>query len=302
MTMLTERSATLPTTLSTTLLDHRGLDLDAASRVTYRLQQTFRYDYAEPVESVRQRLVVVPPVQHGDARLRHHTLDVLGADVRRTVRRRDGGTTVHVRAERVEQFVEFRLTALVDRSGPEQAAQLPFAALHDPRWTQPTRLTTPDTALRAWAEELRRPGERPVETAERLTSAVHRRMTYEFGITGTRTTAAQALAGGVGVCQDYAHVMLALCHELGLPARYVSGHLLGQGGTHAWVEVLVADRGRVLAVPFDACNDRRAGRTYLTIATGRDYSDVAPTTGTYEGAPTGRLSSTRRLGIVDVVA
>ena len=71
-------------------------------------------------------------------------------------------------------------------------------------------------------------------------------------------------------------MMLALCHLLGLPARYVSGHLLGQGGTHAWVEVIVARADEAMAVAFDPCNGRRAGAGYVTVATGRDYGDVAP--------------------------
>ena len=66
-------------------------------------------------------------------------------------------------------------------------------------------------------------------------------MRYAHGVTGVKTTAAEAFALRQGVCQDYAHVMLALCRACGLPARYVSGHLLGEGGTHAWVEVLLPD-------------------------------------------------------------
>ncbi len=68
-----------------------------------------------------------------------------------------------------------------------------------------------------------------------------RTLTYEFGVTGVHTTAADAVAGGRGVCQDYADIMLALCRAAGLPARYVSGHLVGEGGSHAWVEVVVTD-------------------------------------------------------------
>ena len=113
---------------------------------------------------------------------------------------------------------------------------------------------------------------------------MHDAITYEYGVTTVATTAAEALAGGRGVCQDSAHVMIALCRAAGLPARYVSGHLLGEGGTHAWVEVVVADRRGARAVAFDPCNGRRAGRAYLTVATGRDYADVAPTSGTYVGA------------------
>ena len=108
-------------------------------------------------------------------------------------------------------------------------------------------------------------------------------MTYSPGATSVITTAAEALAAGRGVCQDYAHVMLALCRVLNLPARYVSGHLLGQGGTHAWVEVIVPRGDHAEAVALDPCNRCRTDGGYLTIATGRDYCDVAPTSGRYFG-------------------
>src|ERR1700679_2524793 len=64
--------------LEAPLLDHRGLDLDAAGRVTYVLEQSFRYEYDAPVESLRQRLVVVPPARHGNQYRRAHRLDVHG--------------------------------------------------------------------------------------------------------------------------------------------------------------------------------------------------------------------------------
>jgi transglutaminase-like putative cysteine protease len=95
-----------------------------------------------------------------------------------------------------------------------------------------------------------------------------------------------------------AHLMLALCHLVGLPARYVSGHLIGQGGTHAWVEVVVPQAGDAVAVPFDPCHGRRAGSSYVTIATGRDYSDVAPTSGSYVGTSSSRLTAQRRVGVL----
>ena len=72
-------------------------------------------------------------------------------------------------------------------------------------------------------------------------SRVHDHFAYEWGVTGVETTAAEAWAAVRGVCQDYAHCMVAISRLCGLPARYVSGHLLGDGGTHAWVEVLVQD-------------------------------------------------------------
>jgi transglutaminase-like putative cysteine protease len=123
-------------------------------------------------------------------------------------------------------------------------------------------------------------------------------ITYEYGVTTVSTTAAEALACGRGVCQDSAHVMLALCRLLGQPARYVSGHLLGQGGTHAWVEVIVPRAGHAEAIAFDPCHGRRTDSGYVTVATGRDYADVAPTSGSYVGASAGRLTAGRRVGVL----
>ena len=134
-------------------------------------------------------------------------------------------------------------------------------------------------------------------TADRFCAYVHEAISYAHGVTSVATTAAEALAGGRGVCQDAAHVMIALCRAIGLPARYVSGHLLGEGGTHAWVEVIVADAGAARAVALDPCNGCRVGVEYLTVATGRDYTDVAPTSGTYLGTARGNLTATKQVDV-----
>lgn len=89
----------------------------------------------------------------------------------------------------------------------------------------------------------------------------------------------------------------------GASARYVSGHLVGEGGTHAWVEVVVPDPSaasadRALAVAFDPTHDRRAGRGYLTVAVGRDYGDVAPTSATFEGTGPGVPFARKKLSLV----
>lgn len=298
--------------LSAPLLTAQTAELDAASRVTYRLEQTFRYTYDAPVTDLRQRLVVLPPAVHGDVHRRLASLTVTGLEdgAARRADRRDafGNTVTRVRADRVADHVEFRLAAVLERVVPdaphEAHATVPRTALRDPRLLAPTALTAPDAAIVELAESLRRP-ENPLETAERVCSAVHARFRYEFGTTTTRTTAAQALAGGVGVCQDYAHVMIAVMRHLGIPTRYVSGHLIGQGGTHAWVDVvvpgLVEGRPGAVAVAFDPCNDKRAGAGHLTVAVGRDYADVAPTSGSYSGEGVrGALASTRDLGVVSI--
>jgi transglutaminase-like putative cysteine protease len=84
-----------------------------------------------------------------------------------------------------------------------------------------------------------------------------------------------------------------------MPARYVSGHLTGEGGSHAWVEVLRPDphrRSQWTAEGWDPTHNRRTDADYLVVAVGRDYADAAPLSGTYEGAgTTNTLSVEKRL-------
>jgi len=285
--------------LSAPLLDHRGLDLDAARRVTYILDQGFRYDYDAPVASLRQRLVIVPKSRHGSQYRREHLLLVTGARTSRRLRRDAHGNVVAwLHAERVAQAVEFRIAAILEWVRDDGPAVLPGQALRSPGLLRATRLTAADDRLRALADDLAMSTDTPLELAERICQVAHTAITYEYGATSVQTTAADALAGGRGVCQDFAHVMLALCHVVGLPARYVSGHLLGQGGTHAWVEVIVPRAQEAVAAAFDPCNGRRAGSGYVTVATGRDYSDVAPTSGSYIGTSRSSLTTDRRVGVL----
>jgi len=140
--------------------------------------------------------------------------------------------------------------------------------------------------------------------AERVHEWAAQAITYQIGVTGVQTPAAMALHLGKGVCQDYAHMMLTVLRLVGIPARYVSGHLLGEGAPHAWVEALVEDAND-LGVPeviaFDPTHHRRAGLNYITVAVGRDYADVAPTSGTFIGPASGRLSASKQAEIVEVV-
>jgi transglutaminase-like putative cysteine protease len=287
-----------PELLSRPLLDHGGLDLDAAERVTYVLEQSFQYGYDRPIDSLDHRLVVVPLARHGSQHRRAHRLDVAGAAVRRRSRLdAHGNTVVRVRADRVEDGVRFSVVALLERVRADGPTVLPTTALHDPRLLRPTRLTAPDDRLRDLAASIK--GGTPLERAERICMLVHEAIHYAYDVTSVETTAAEALAGGRGVCQDSAHVMIALCRLLGVPARYVSGHLLGEGGTHGWVEVVVADGDTAVAIPFDPCNGRRAGADYITVATGRDYADVPPTSGSYSGTPNSTLTTSRRVGVLE---
>jgi transglutaminase-like putative cysteine protease len=282
--------------------------LNGLERVAYRLEQTFQYHYSAPIRTLRHRLHVVPPAQHGPTSLVASRLIIDGADVhRRRWRDGAGNTVVRVGADRVEEYVRFSYTATLSRQQDGASVLLDRAALADPRWRRTTPLTAPSEPLRALALASSPIGEAPwdrlsgLALADHLNQAAYHALDYEWGVTGVRTTAHEALVLGRGVCQDFAHLMLALCRIRGLPARYVSGHLVGQGGTHAWVEVLVpsADGRAAEAVGYDPCNGRRTGAGHVTVATGRDYRDVPPTSGTYVGSAAGRLTTRRDLVVLD---
>lgn len=259
----------------------------------FSLHQRLRYDYTAPVRGLQHRLMVLPPAAHGDQTRVSHRLEVHGADAE-VVESVDrfGNVVIDVRADRVAEHVEFETWAVVDRGRDDGTA--PAAVAGDRGLLAPSPLTQPDDALRAVAAGLARSGDVDLDLADRVNARVHAAMSYRPDVTSVRTTAGQALALGAGVCQDYAHVMLAVCRLNGLPARYVSGHLRGEGGSHAWVEVIVPSVG---AVAFDPTNDRRAGPTYMTIATGRDYAEVAPTYGTYCGTGRGTLTTSKELRV-----
>lgn len=282
------------------LLDLAGVDLAEATRLTYVLRQRFRYDYEGRAFALQHRLVVIPQARRGSLRLLAKQVEVSAADAQVATRRDGHGNPVTtVRLAVVPETVEFRVAAVIERnlSEPEPGPLLRTGVLKDPRLLRPTALTAAGEALRELAAELWAAAPDDLDFAHLCCERVKAAITYEFGVTSTSTTAAQAYAGGRGVCQDHAHVMLALCRTVGLPARYVSGHLLGDGGTHAWVEVVVPEGPYARVVAFDPCNGVRAGARHLPIATGRDYLDVAPTSGSYSGDARGRLSTSKQLGI-----
>ena len=124
-----------------------------------------------------------------------------------------------------------------------------------------------------------REGEGVLAFAARLLHQIYEDMEYVQGVTDIRTTAEEALAGKRGVCQDYAHIMLALCRIADIPSRYVVGMMQGEGYSHAWVEVCADGRW----YGMDPTNDRIVDDTYIKISHGRDYQDCIVNRGTFRG-------------------
>ena len=280
-----------------------AVDWDTARRVSYRVRQSFRYEYPEPILDLSHRLIVIPPERFGDQRRLWHDVSIglQGTEVESRTDRY-GNMVVNVFAPRVSDAIEFVAEVTVERRAalPNRLADGWRA---DGYLLEPSPLTAADDRILRAADDLVGSGEWGLPLADRINDWVYQSMTYRYGVTGVRTTAAEALELGAGVCQDYAHVMLATCRACGLPSRYVSGHLLGQGGTHAWVEVVLPTHdgtGDAIAYAFDPTHASRGGLGYVSVAVGADYSDVAPTSGSYRSGAKGTLTATKRVSLVEV--
>jgi transglutaminase-like putative cysteine protease len=285
-------------------IDHDAIDWPHVERTTSLIHQHFRYEYPGPIRHLRHRLMIVPPDHLDGQRLVTHKLRVSGCDVDME-RSYDtfGNVILDFSVDVVESAVEFTAWIVLEREAAVHGLEEAEAVFPDSRLLEATPLTEPDDALRAVADELAATELEGEGLADEISRRVHGHFTYRVGVTGVRTTAAEAWAGGVGVCQDYAHCMTAIARLCGLPARYVSGHLLGEGGTHAWVEVLVPhalEPDALRAVAIDPTHDRRAGLKYLTVSVGRDYLDVLPTSGTFDGPYAGELATHKRAAVTRV--
>lgn len=141
-----------------------------------------------------------------------------------------------------------------------------------------TPLTEADGALRDFSESLSVRTGAPAEM-ERVMRGVHEALSYQPGATTVQTTAAEAFSMGCGVCQDYAHIMLSVLRVQGIPARYAAGMLLGEGESHAWVEVLHEG----LWIGYDPTNCLVVSDQHIKLSHGRDAQDCAINRGIFRG-------------------
>jgi len=150
-------------------------------------------------------------------------------------------------------------------------------------------------AIEARSSVVTYPRPAPVEVAADSLAELKPRF-FEF-LAPTRRVPLEPMAEFVraraGVCQDYTHVMLALCRRIGIPARYVSGYLetgagltLGSDASHAWIEAYLPGSGWV---GFDPTNGTLVEQTYVKVGHGRDYDDVPPVKGLRRGGGTESL-------------
>ncbi len=177
--------------------------------------------------------------------------------------------------------------APVPLTWPELAQQAGRGRLAE--YAAPTARTSVSAELAASARE-RTTGLDPAEAAAAVADWVHGHVTYMPGATGVQTSAQEAFDQGQGVCQDIAHLTVALLRATGLPARYVSGYLFPvtdaepghevTGQSHAWIEFWAGQWSAC-----DPTNNAVVGLRHVVVAAGRDYDDVPPLKGIYHGAP-----------------
>lgn len=258
----------------------------------YDVRYHCAFDYDQPAAESHNELRACP-ANDGDQTVLHAR--VVTAPSARVLTTTDyWGTRVDafgVRAPhvRLEVSVEARVE-VAER--PMAPAGVPLAELATAAFTTehrellaPSPMAEPDDEVTAMAASVAPDPDGVTELATALCAAVAERVEHVAGVTEVGTPIGDVLADGSGVCQDRAHVLVALCRLRGIPARYVSGYLCtgptGAGTTtHAWVEVAVPGQGWHTLDPGegdDATGDR------IVIGRGRDYGDVPPLRGTYVG-------------------
>lgn len=189
--------------------------------------------------------------------------------------------------EQARAHFEYRAQAPYN-SATEFVFASPYVPLHDD--------------FRAYALPSFRPSVGLTAAAVDLMNRIHQDFRYEPNSTDASTPALEALHARRGVCQDFAHILVACFRAMGLPARYVSGYLLtqpplgqprliGADASHAWASVYLPDLSATPDHPgpkgiwldFDPTNNRQPGEDYIVLATGRDFSEVSPLKGILQG-------------------
>lgn len=136
----------------------------------------------------------------------------------------------------------------------------------------------------------------PLTAVRELMTAIYNAFDYQTGVTAADSPIDHALEEGRGVCQDFSHIMIAICRAWEIPARYVSGYLFTNrtegdrsdpDASHAWVEVFLPS---LRWVGFDPTNNALAGERHVAVAVGRDYQDVPPSQGVFKGEAESQLA------------
>lgn len=256
-----------------------------------QIQHETKLSYSEPVSETVFEVRMAPPSDEDQTNLGYHLRIQPSAPV--TIYRDGFGNRIelfNILNPYRELIINASSIVRVHRRPPESrlaqgepdADSGNLSSVDTAEFLQPSPLVKPCRELDDFVRSIPRTAGPVLDTIQSLAQAVQSRLTYEKKVTSARTPVGEALRLGRGVCQDFAHLFLGGCRGLGLPARYVSGyvHQPGEVATHAWCQVWLSDAGWI---DVDPTHGNFANNDYVTIAIGRDYSDVAPNRGVWKG-------------------
>ncbi len=262
-----------------------------------RAKHTTTYLYNEPV-SISHTEVRLAPREDRSQHTLEHTLSVLPVP-ERMFGHKDyfGNQVTYFSIHELHQTLTIAAESLVEMAEPDPLEPLltpPWEQAQGERWRHDeghalkayqfvfeSPRITPGPEFAEYAQPSF-PQDRPLlEAAQDLSHRIYTEFQYDQKATTVATSVAEVLASRRGVCQDFAHFMIACLRSLGLAARYVSGYLktgdlIGSQASHAWVSVFCPGFGWL---DLDPTNDQLVNGNHLSLAYGRDYSDVAPVKG-----------------------
>jgi transglutaminase-like putative cysteine protease len=243
------------------------------------------YAYEVAVTTSIQRLTLTPP-SFGSQRVVNWSIESPGME--NALAYRDGfGNQIYLVTENTRHdSLTVVASGTVDCADSSGVVRGLFCPAPDGVFLRQTQVTQLSPEIESLAEEARRAGSgNTLKALHTLMGVIQDRIAYEIGATHARTTAAEALALGRGVCQDHTHVFLSAARHIRIPGRYVTGYLATEEdeiatAAHAWAEALVPDLGWV---GFDAANGKCPTDHYVRVATGLDAPSVMPVRGSRRG-------------------
>lgn len=270
----------------------------------YDIGLKISYDYDQPANAGRHLLRLKPAALAGEQSIVSLMLDIL-PEAEERVDRSDffGNEAVEISYRSPHKSIVFELKCRVDRHAPDRGAIVSpalsglndvlsgFNSLapdspHHFLGRSPRVRPTPE--MDAYTAAVTKDGMTVFQLVQSLASALHRDMKFDPKATTVDTSPEEAFAGKHGVCQDFAHIMIACLRGAGVPAGYVSGflrtippkgkaRLSGADAMHAWVRAWCGPEAGW--VEYDPTNNMLVADDHIVIARGRDYSDVSPVKG-----------------------
>jgi transglutaminase-like putative cysteine protease len=265
---------------------------------TFKIQHLTQYRYDRPVRESTNQIKIFPATYNGQETTRHELLITGQPPVNRFADY--WGNEVgwfSVDAPHSELVIDSRMVVKTANAATNPLAVSKLADWEAIRAAVQADLPLLDLTraepiaaankIRQMVGELRHARDTPAVFIQRCSEYIFENFNYQKGITTVETTLDEILEHRAGVCQDFAHVLLQILREEGLPARYVSGYICpnkdgarGAGATHAWVEAWLPGTGWV---GIDPTNNTWVSDQHVSLAVGRHFGDCSPVKGTFKG-------------------